>query len=288
MSQFTNYGENAIAEYLRGQGRPSYPTNWYFAPGSAGDDSGITELTSVGLSRVAKARSLANFAGTQGTGTTVASTGTSKTTSNNNAISFGTPTGSGTLTHVGVFDASSSGNCWMWIPVTNVAFTSGSPSPLQIATGAMQLTLGVAGGASNFLVNSLIDDIFRGQSYSLPSSYWLTYYTAAPTDAGGGTEVAAGSYARAELVASRTNLSGTQSAGSTSASSGTGGRVSNNIAIAHPAPTADQGTIVATGVQDASTTGNLLWWKLAGTPFSLPTGSPAPTYAADALGFTIA
>lgn len=295
MSKFTDYGENQLAEYVRGQGRPSYPSIWYFAPGSAGSDSGITEITGAGLSRVGKSRSLANFAGTQGAGTTLASSGTSKTTSNNGALSFGTPTGSGTLTHVGVFDASSGGNCWMWLPLSaGVPFTSGSPSPLQVAAGKLVMTLGVVGRMSNYLANSVIDDLFRGQAFSLPGTYYNAYYTVAPTDAGGGTEATLGSYARAAIVANHTNLSGTQAPGSTSASSGTGGRVSNNIAIAHPAPSADQGDMVAKGVIDTLTSGNLLWWDLirdalgAPTVMSVRSGGPAPTYPPDTLAFIMA
>ena len=50
----------------------------------------ISEPSGGGYARVAIACSLANFAGTQGAGTTVASTGTSATTSNNVAVAFPT------------------------------------------------------------------------------------------------------------------------------------------------------------------------------------------------------
>lgn len=287
MSQFTNYAENKIADFIRGQGL-TLPANWYIAAGSAGTDAGITELTSVGLSRATKARSLANFAGTQGAGTTLASSGTSKATSNNNAISFGTPSGSGTMTHIGFFDAASSGNCWIWVPVTSVPFTAGSPSPLQIDTGALALSLGLLGGATHYLVNKMIDLLFRAQAFTWPSTIYPSYFTVAPTDAGGGTEAAGGGYARASITSDTTSLSGTQAAGSTSASSGSGGRISNNAAVAHPAPSGSQGDVVATGVHDAATSGNLLWWKLLSSPVTVASGGPAPTYQPDTLGITLA
>jgi hypothetical protein len=69
------------------------------------------EVSGGSYARVAVTSSLSNWAGTQGSGTTVASSGTSGTTSNNNTITFPAPTANwGTITGVGIFDASTSGN----------------------------------------------------------------------------------------------------------------------------------------------------------------------------------
>lgn len=81
------------------------------------------EPTTGAYARVAVTASLANFAGTQSAGSTSASSGTSATTSNNGAITFPSPTASwqptgGMIWGVGVYDASSSGNCWLWEPLT--------------------------------------------------------------------------------------------------------------------------------------------------------------------------
>lgn len=68
--------------------------------------------------RVAVAASLANFAGTQGAGTTTASTGTSATTSNNNAITFPAPTADWKYVWgMATYDASSAGNFLTWAPL---------------------------------------------------------------------------------------------------------------------------------------------------------------------------
>lgn len=49
------------------------------------------EVTGAGYSRKSVAMTMSNFSGTQGAGTTVASSGTSGATSNNTAITFGAP-----------------------------------------------------------------------------------------------------------------------------------------------------------------------------------------------------
>lgn len=284
MSKMTNYMENKLADFVRGQGL-TLPTNWYFALGSAGDDTGITELSGSGYARVSKARSLTNFAGTQSAGSTLASTGTSHVTSNNNTIDWGTAGAAwGTWTHIGVFDASTSGNCWIWTEVPSTVIGNGDP--VSVASGQFSVELGLL-TMSDYLANALIDLIFRAQAYSWPANTYLAYYTAAPTNAGGGTECSGGAYARAAIASSLAAWSGTQSAGSTVASSGTGGRISNNGAVTPPTPpTVSWGTIVAAALRDASTSGNLLFWKTV-TPRTVVVGA-APAFAANTLGLTFA
>lgn len=113
---------------------------------------------------------------------------------------------------------------------------------------------------SDFLENKLIDQLFRGQSAPTTSTLYVGLLTSAPSDTGGGTEVSGGSYARVSVSSSLANWAGTQSAGSTTASSGTGGQTSNNAAITFPTPTAGWGTVTHFGIYDASTSGNLLFY----------------------------
>ena len=87
-----------------------------------------------------------------------------------------------------------------------------------------------------------------GQTNTLgtaPTPY-LALFTVAPSDAGGGTEVTGGSYARIS------------SAGKWAAPAA--GSVTNNAICAFATATANWGTIVAAGLMDASTAGNLLRW----------------------------
>lgn len=150
---------------------------------------------------------------------------------------------------------------------------------------------------SDFLENKLIDFLFRGQALGItgataaagtgPTSLYFGLFTANPTDSGGGTEVAGGSYARVAVSSSLANWAGTQSTGSTTASSGTGGTTSNNSAITFPAPTANWGTITGVGVFDASTGGNLLLWSALTTSKTVNNGDAAPSFAAAAFSFQI-
>lgn len=113
---------------------------------------------------------------------------------------------------------------------------------------------------SNYLENKMVDQLFRGQTAPTTSTLYVALLTAAPSDSGGGTEVSGGAYARVAVTSSLANWAGTQSAGSTTASSGTGGQTSNNVAITFPTPTATWGTVTHFGIYDASTGGNLLFY----------------------------
>jgi hypothetical protein len=103
----------------------------------------FTEASYTGYARVGVTAGLTEFAGTQGAGTTVASSGTSGQTSNNASIVFGLPTSTQTGLAVGiaVFDASTGGNCWEF-EISN--------TPLQILNGASAPTIAAAGWTSTF------------------------------------------------------------------------------------------------------------------------------------------
>lgn len=100
----------------------------------------------------------------------------------------------------------------------------------------------MAGNLSNYLEDKLIDHFLGTTTFTKPSAVYVALYTVAPTDAGGGTQVTGGSYAR--QVATFTASSG----GATSNDS--------NIDFANM-PAA---TVVAVGIFDALTSGNLLLW----------------------------
>lgn len=288
MSQFTNFGENEVADWFRSQGLGSLPANWYITPLSAYSDSSQTEITGIGLARASVARSLANFAGTQGDGTTVASTGTSHTTSNNNSIALGTATGSATMVAVGFFDASSGGNCRAVWELEEPLLISNT-EVIALAPGQVKFSFGLAGGVSDYLANKFIDLYFRNQAFSFPATMYRGLMTGIPSNAGGGTEVGGGvGYARASLAATLAAISGTQSPGSTTASSGTGGRISNNVSVTHPTPTGSWGTPEWGTWYDAASAGNLLFWRALTNILTIGSGSPAPTSPANTCGFRVA
>lgn len=140
---------------------------------------------------------------------------------------------------------------------------------------------------SNYLENKLIDAFLRGQAYTMPTTVYVALATTSGSDAACGTEVSGGSYARVAVTSSMANWAGTQSAGSTVASSGTGGTTSNNNVISFPAPTANWGSVVEFCVFDASSAGNLLFRNALTTSKTINNGDAAPSFAAGALTFQI-
>lgn len=140
---------------------------------------------------------------------------------------------------------------------------------------------------SNYLENNIIDYILRGQTFTPPSTLYVGLFTAAPSDTGGGTEVAGGSYARVSIASSMVNWAGTQGAGTTTASSGTSGTTSNNIVISFPTPTANWGTITHVALFDASTSGNMIIYGALSTSKTVNNGDAAPSFQAAALSFQI-
>lgn len=136
----SNYLENKMVDHiLRGQSfshtSPAavYIALFTVAPSDAG---GGTEVSGNNYSRVSVTRDLVNWAGTQGSGTTVVSSGTGGATSNNSIITFPVPSASwGTVTHFGIFDAATAGNLIFWGQLTtpqeitlnnNVSFAPGA------------------------------------------------------------------------------------------------------------------------------------------------------------------
>jgi hypothetical protein len=99
-------------------------------------------------------------------------------------------------------------------------------------------------GFSDYLEDKVLDHVFGGSAYTAPSTLYVALYTVAPSDTGGGTEVSGGAYARQTAAFS---VSGTNPT-----------TASNTAAIEYPTATADYGTVVAVGVFDASSSGNLL------------------------------
>ncbi|SEO63708.1 hypothetical protein [Nitrosovibrio sp. Nv6] len=140
---------------------------------------------------------------------------------------------------------------------------------------------------TNYAENKVVDALLRGQALSAPATYYVALFTVDPTDANVGVEVSGGSYARVAITSSLANWAGTQSAGSTVASSGTSGTTSNNNAIQFPAPTADWGSITHWGLFDAAAAGNPWIYSALTTPKTVNNGDAAPSFAIAALTFQI-
>jgi len=95
---------------------------------------------------------------------------------------------------------------------------------------------------SNYLENKILDHVLRNTSYTSPTTVYVGLFTTNPTDAGSGTEVSGGGYARQVL----------------SVTTSSGGIVTSSADVTFPQATANWGTITHIGLLDALTSGNLL------------------------------
>lgn len=112
----------------------------------------------------------------------------------------------------------------------------------------------MAGSMTDFLENKILEHSLGKTAYAMPGCY-VALFTANPTDAGGGTEVTGGAYAR-------------QAATWAAAS---GGSISNNADINFPVATATWNTVTAIAIFDAAATGNMLWWGTLSTSKTINT-----------------
>lgn len=113
-----------------------------------------------------------------------------------------------------------------------------------------------AGALTDFGENKVLDALVRGQTLGAPATGYIGLATDTCSDSAAGTEPSGNAYARVAYSASLANWAGTQSAGSTTASSGSGGTTSNNNAITWSASTGAWGTLQSVRWYDASTAGN--------------------------------
>lgn len=102
---------------------------------------------------------------------------------------------------------------------------------------------------------------------------YVALFTVAPTEAGGGTEVVGGSYARQAYQPGDANWTAATAQGDSS----------NKVAITFPAPSGNWGTVVAIGIFDRLTNGNLLWWAEVTDALTVSNGDTAPSVAIGAV-----
>lgn len=103
----------------------------------------------------------------------------------------------------------------------------------------------MAGNLSDWSEAALLDWLMGGSSPTRPTARHVGLFTAAPNDAGGGTEVSGSGYAR--------------QAATFDAAASPGGTTQNSGAVTFTASGGSWGTITHIGIFSASTGGNLLW-----------------------------
>ena len=129
MAALSDHAEKLILDWMMTAGTAARPSAWYVAlytvaPSDAG---GGTELTGSGYAREA----VAFAAATSGTGTT----------SNTGVVTFTADGGDwGSVTHMGIHDASSGGNL-LWHGSLAAAKTVADGDTLEFAVGNIDLTV---------------------------------------------------------------------------------------------------------------------------------------------------
>ena len=137
-------------------------------------------------------------------------------------------------------------------------------------------------GLSTYTAQNLLNYVVGKTAVpTLPTAYVALFTVAGADDGTGFTEVTGGSYARVATSGATWNA----------ASAAVPSVVSNALAVAFPTATANWGTVVAWGLYDASTAGNLLAWDYLGAgawmPFEVSSASPG-VLTAVAHGFSAA
>ena len=129
MAALSDHSEALLSDWLMTNGTATRPTAWYVALYTAApsDSGGGTEVSGNGYSRQAV--------------TFAAATSPGGTTSNTGDITFTAAGGDwGTITHIGIFDASTAGNL-LWHGAMTASKTVADGDTLQFSTGNIDLTI---------------------------------------------------------------------------------------------------------------------------------------------------
>lgn len=102
---------------------------------------------------------------------------------------------------------------------------------------------------SDFLENELLDHVLSAATFTAAATLYAALFTAAPSDAGGGTEVTGGAYARVAKTNNATNFP-----------AASGGSKSNGTDIDFGTATADWGIVTHVAIIDAAAAGNYYFW----------------------------
>ena len=132
---------------------------------------------------------------------------------------------------------------------------------------------------TDYLEAEIRKHIFRTGSFTKPAALHIALFTAAPGEAGGGTEVTGGSYARVQRDPLDANWTG---------ASATDGLTDNAAAITYPAPTANWGVVTHFAIMDAASAGNMLFYGALSVSKTINNGDAAPSFGVGDLDVTFA
>ena len=124
---------------------------------------------------------------------------------------------------------------------------------------------------SDYSEDKIANVLFRGQSHTGAATVYAAFFTAAPTDAGGGTECAYSGYARQAITFSAPS----------------GGAIANSGTVTFPVVAGSTQTLVAIAIFDALTSGNQLAQKTLASSITCNVGD-FPIISPSGVTFTTA
>ena len=170
-----------------------------------------------------------------------------RATQNTNPITFPTPgsAGNAPVTYIGIFDAETNGNL-LFYGALSASKTIQNGIPFEIAAGAIDIAF--SGAVSTYLATKWFNHVLRNTAFTTPgTNIYVGLNTTDPTVDDSGNEVAGNNYGRIQVTA-------------WDAPGGTGGATQNTNLIQFATPSGSWGTPAYVKINDASTTGNMLYF----------------------------
>lgn len=121
----------------------------------------------------------------------------------------------------------------------------------------------MANTMGNYLQSAVLSWLNGTAMPTAPTSVYVALFTSAPTNAGGGTEVSGGDYARATVAAAGWTKSGTSPT-----------QLANTSIVDFGTASAGWGTVTDFAIFDASTSGNLLMRGTLTASKAISSGDP--------------
>jgi hypothetical protein len=263
MGSLSDYGETAWVNHLCGTSYTSVATLYLCLctadPTDAATGASQNEVTNANnYSRKAIAFAAAS-------GRAITQTG---------AVTYDTISGAaGTVTHWTIADSAThgAGNVLAHgsFSVSKVLVNGSTPS---VASGQVVVTINTGAFITAFCT-SMLDKMFRNQTYNQPATY-VGLTTTTSSDSAGGTEATGNNYSRVLI-----NKAG---GGSPAWSSVSGGVTDNANTVTMPSPSGSWGTCVGAVIYDASSSGNALLWDNSLVDQAITSGDTA-SFAAGAI-----
>lgn len=276
MSALTDYTEGKLIHHIFRSAAFAKPSTLYFAlfttvPNDAG--TGGVEVSGGNYARVAVTGSDANF--TAPVDVTPGEPELGRKTGNANPITFNTPSIAwGTVLGFGIYDAASGGNLLAYGALTASKVIGATDPAPEFPPNAFTFTCRMG---TTILNDKILSHLFRTTAFIKPTYVNFGLFTVAPTVLGGGTEVSGAGYVRVAQACLDANFTAPVAGD---------GHTENTGDITFGTPSANWGGVLAAGVFDLVSGGNL--WLFDEFPVvNVNNGDASPKIAAGQFDYTV-